>query len=396
MVDTQKFHIDFIGKLPIFAIFSGLLVGGAVVATSALGLNFGIDFAGGYEIQVKFPKATTEAELQSAIEPLGLGDARIQRFGADGDNEFLILVRETGTISNEDKAAIKAEYEALAGSAENVESFAIAESGETVSVTFAGPVDEERVQQILTNRGLMVKDVSRGEREDKPSFRIELVSIADQIETSLQGTMELQEGTDIVRRVEFVGPQVGNQLRNQGILAVLYALGFILIYVAIRFDLAFSPGAVVALIHDVIITVGVFAVFQLEFNLPIIAAILALVGYSLNDTIVVYDRIRENSVRYRGRALRDLVNTSLNQTLSRTLITSITTLLATLALLIFGGGIVRDFAIALTVGVLIGTYSSIAVASPVYIFLRERAESKATGGGGGNDASSKTSSTAAA
>ncbi|MEO0813564.1 MAG: protein translocase subunit SecF, partial [Myxococcota bacterium] len=154
------------------------------------------------------------------------------------------------------------------------------------------------------------------------------------------------------------------------------------------------PGAVVALIHDVIITVGVFAVFQLEFNLPIIAAILALVGYSLNDTIVVYDRIRENAVRYRGRALRDLVNTSLNQTLSRTLITSITTLLATASLLVFGGGIVRDFAIALTVGVLIGTYSSIAVASPVYIFLRERSKDEA--GGNGGSTAPKSSSTAAA
>lgn len=396
MVDTQKFYIDFVAKLPIFAVLSGILVGGAVIATSALGLNFGIDFAGGYEIQVKFPKETTELEVQAAIEPLGLGDARIQRFGAQEDNEFLILVREHGTISEADKAKIKAEYEALAGSAENVESFAIAESGETVSITFAGPVDETKVTEILTQRGLILKDVTRGERQDKPSFRIELVSIADQIQTSLQESLELSEGTDIVRRVEFVGPQVGNQLRNQGILAVLYALGFILIYVAIRFDLAFSPGAVVALIHDVIITVGVFAVFQLEFNLPIIAAILALVGYSLNDTIVVYDRIRENSVRYRGRALRDLVNTSLNQTLSRTLITSLTTLLTTLALLIFGGGIVRDFAIALTVGVLIGTYSSIAIASPVYIFLRERSESQASGGGGGSGTSSTTSSTAAA
>ncbi|MEM6731548.1 MAG: protein translocase subunit SecF, partial [Myxococcota bacterium] len=211
-----------------------------------------------------------------------------------------------------------------------------------------------------------------------------------QIEDAIFGAMSIpktvtvdgkETRNEIVRRVEFVGPQVGNQLRNQGILAVLYALGFILIYVAIRFDLAFSPGAVVALVHDVIITVGVFAVFQLEFNLPIIAAILALVGYSLNDTIVVYDRIRENAVRYRGRALRDLVNTSLNQTLSRTLITSITTLLATVSLLVFGGGIVRDFAIALTIGVIIGTYSSIAVASPVYIFLRERSKNSSSSGG---------------
>ena len=136
------------------------------------------------------------------------------------------------------------------------------------------------------------------------------------------------------------------------------------------------------MIHDVTITIGVFSALRLEFNLPVIAAILAIVGYSLNDTIVVYDRIRETSLRYRGRTLRDLVNTSLNQTLSRTLLTSLTTMLVVLALLIVGGGIIRDFSIALTVGVIVGTYSSVAIASPAYIFLRERAEKKVSEGKG--------------
>lgn len=371
MSESQRFNIDFVGNLNLFALISGVLVGGSVIATATLGLNFGIDFAGGYEIQVKFPQTTTESEVATALKPLGLGDARIQRFGPEGQNEFLILVRETGTISEQDKAEIRTEFERLAGSADNVSNFSIAESGETLNLGFEGPVEGSAVKEVLTSRGLQIKSVSAGQRADKPEFRIELVSIADQIETTLSTAFEVAEGYELVRRSEFVGPQVGNQLRNQGILAVIYALGFILVYVALRFDLAFSPGAIVALVHDVIITVGVFAIFQLEFNLPIIAAILALVGYSLNDTIVVYDRIRENAVRYRGRALRDLVNTSLNQTFSRTLITSVTTLLATVSLLIFGGGVVRDFAIALTVGVLIGTYSSIAVASPVYIVLRE-------------------------
>lgn len=393
MAEKQRFNIDFVGRMGVFAIVSGILVGGSVVATSALGLNFGIDFAGGYEIQVKFAETTSEAQVQEALEPLGLGDARIQRFGAADQNEFLVLIRETGTISDEDKTGIKADYEKLAGGADKLINLAIAESGETVRVEFGAPVEEEAVREVLSGRGLTIKDVSRSERTDQPEFRFELVSLADQIEDALQRAFGAPEGSDMVRRVEFVGPQVGNQLRNQGILAVLYALGFILIYIAIRFDLAFSPGAVVALVHDVIITVGVFAIFQLEFNLPIIAAILALVGYSLNDTIVVYDRIRENSVRYRGRTLRDLVNTSLNQTLSRTIITSATTLLATVSLLVFGGGIVRDFAIALTVGVLIGTYSSVAVASPVYIVLRERAERRKAASG---TAGSKGSSTAVA
>ncbi|MBT6489863.1 MAG: protein translocase subunit SecF, partial [Deltaproteobacteria bacterium] len=206
------------------------------------------------------------------------------------------------------------------------------------------------------------------------------------IETALREGTGVASSEQLVKRVEFVGPQVGAELRNDGIMAIVYALGFILLYIAVRFDLAFAPGAVLALIHDVLITVGVFSALGLEFNLPVIAAILAIVGYSLNDTIVVYDRIRENSLRYRGRTLRDLVNTSLNQTLSRTLLTSATTMLVVLALLIVGGGIIRDFSIALTVGVLVGTYSSVAIASPAYIFLRERAEKKVTANKGKSSA----------
>lgn len=377
MAEQQRFDFDFIRRISLFAMISSVVVGGSVVATATLGINFGIDFAGGYEIQVKFPEDVSENEVKATLTELGLTDARIQRFGPSEDHEFLILVRETGTIAEEDKDAIKSDFEKLAGGADKLNALVIAESGETVTIQFAEAVDEAAVSQVLTRRGLTVKGLSTSERTDTPRFRFELVSLADQIEAALQKSFEVPDETELVRRVEFVGPQVGNQLRNQGLLAVLYALGFILVYIAIRFDLAFSPGAVVALIHDVLITIGVFAVFQLEFNLPIIAAILALVGYSLNDTIVVYDRIRENSARYRGRSLRDLVNTSLNQTLSRTMITSLTTLIATIALLVFGGGIVRDFAIALTIGVLVGTYSSIAVASPVYILLRERAERRA-------------------
>ena len=153
---------------------------------------------------------------------------------------------------------------------------------------------------------------------------------------------------------------------------MLAALFFILLYIGVRFDLMFAPGAIVALAHDVMITVGVFAVFQLEFNLPFIAALLAIVGYSLNDTIVVYDRIRENAVRMRGRELRSMVNASINQTLSRTVLTSATTLLVVVALIVFGGGIIRDFSVALLTGILVGTYSSVAIASPMYILLRER------------------------
>ncbi|MBT3205327.1 MAG: protein translocase subunit SecF [Gammaproteobacteria bacterium] len=166
-----------------------------------------------------------------------------------------------------------------------------------------------------------------------------------------------------VRRVDFVGPQVGEELREDGGLAVLYALIAILIYVSLRFEYRFSLGAVAALIHDVIITLGVFSILQLDFDLSVLAAILAVIGYSLNDTIVVFDRIRENFRKIRKKTSFEVINMSINQTISRTLVTSLTTLLVLIALYTFGGEVIEAFALALIIGVMVGTYSSIYVAS---------------------------------
>lgn len=172
-----------------------------------------------------------------------------------------------------------------------------------------------------------------------------------------------------LRRVEFVGPQVGGELTEDGGLAMLYALIFILIYVGFRFEYRFALGSIFALIHDVVITVGMFSIFQVEFDLPVLAAVLAVIGYSLNDTIVVFDRIRENFRKIRKGSSTDVVNASLNQTLSRTIITSLTTILVLTALFIFGGEIIHGFALALLIGVGIGTYSSIYVASTSILML---------------------------
>tara|TARA_B100000029_G_scaffold175140_1_gene172040 strand:+ start:1025 stop:1963 length:939 start_codon:yes stop_codon:yes gene_type:complete len=172
-----------------------------------------------------------------------------------------------------------------------------------------------------------------------------------------------------IRRVEFVGPRVGEELREQGGLAMLIALGAILIYVMLRFEIRFAVGSVAALVHDVVITVGVFSVIGLQFDLTVLAAVLAVIGYSLNDTIVVFDRIRENFRKLRKGTPVDVVNTSLNQTLARTLMTSFTTLLVLIILFLLGGEIIRGFAAALTIGVLIGTYSSIYVASTTILAL---------------------------
>lgn len=180
--------------------------------------------------------------------------------------------------------------------------------------------------------------------------------------------LEILPGAEM-RRIEFVGPQVGEELTEDGALAMLYALGGILIYVMIRFTWKFSAGAIAALLHDVLVVLGFFAATKMEFDLPVLAAILAVIGYSLNDTIVVFDRIRENFRRLRKNQAVDVINISLNQTLSRTLITSLTTLLVLTALYFLGGELIHTFATALIVGVVIGTYSSMYVASTTTLAL---------------------------
>ena len=185
-----------------------------------------------------------------------------------------------------------------------------------------------------------------------------------EISSQVIGLLQAASDTSIdVRRVDFVGPQVGEELTEDGGLAVLYALIAILIYVAFRFEYRFSLGSVAALIHDVIITLGIFSVLQLDFDLSVLAAILAVIGYSLNDTIVVFDRVRENFRKIRKRTSIEIVNTSINQTISRTLMTSFTTLLVLLSLFFLGGEAIHAFALALIIGVVVGTYSSIYVAT---------------------------------
>lgn len=193
--------------------------------------------------------------------------------------------------------------------------------------------------------------------------------LSNQVLNALKPTGELS-----MRRVEFVGPQVGEELRDDGGLAVLYALFGILIYVALRFEYRFSLGSVAALVHDVIITVGFFSVTQAPFDLTVLAAVLAVIGYSLNDTIVVFDRIRENFRRMRKWTPEEVINGSINQTLSRTLVTSLTTLLVLLALFFIGGEVIHSFALALIVGVVIGTYSSIYIASSMLVLLNVTSE----------------------
>jgi preprotein translocase subunit SecF len=284
-------NIDFIGRRKIVLVFSLVLILAGVASLIVKGgPNYGIDFAGGMLVQVKFEQDTTAPEIRQALADIDLGPIGVQQFG-DAPNEFLIRTQTTSD---------------------------------------------------------------------------ELTNLANQIDVVLEQTY----GADTVelRRAEMVGPQVGQELRKKGMLAILYAMVGILIYVTWRFEFRFAVGAIIALAHDVLITLGLFSIFNREIDLPIIAAFLAIIGYSLNDTIIVYDRIRENMAKNTKESLPKVINNSINQTLSRTIITSGTTLMVVLALFIFGGGVIHNFAFALLIGILVGTYSSIFVASPILIF----------------------------
>jgi preprotein translocase subunit SecF len=214
------------------------------------------------------------------------------------------------------------------------------------------------VQHFGTPRDVLVRLAPRDD--------ISNAELSDRAVTALNST---EAGRAELRRVEFVGPQVGEELTEDGGLAMLYALIGILIYVALRFEYRFAVGSIIALVHDVLVTIGIFSLFQIEFDLPVLAAVLAVIGYSLNDTIVVYDRIRENFRKMRKGTPQEVINISLNQTLSRTLVTSTTTLLVLLALFFLGGEIIHGFATALIIGVVVGTYSSIYVASTAVLML---------------------------
>ncbi len=296
-------NLDFVGKRRLAVIFSAVLILiGLVSLVSKGGPNYGIDFAGGTLVQVKFVEETTAKDIKKALKDLDLRGLTVQQFG-DEANEYLLRAQESSSKL-------------------------------------------EGLSQIVSG----ALDAAYG---------------ADQAE---------------IRRVEMVGPQVGKDLRKKGLMAIFYAMIGILIYVTWRFEFRFAVGAILALVHDVLITLGIFSLAGKEIDLPIIAAFLAIIGYSLNDTIIVYDRIRENQSKHGKKGLEFLINRSINETLSRTLLTSGTTLMVVLALFIFGGGVIHNFAFALLIGVLIGTFSSIFVASPLLIFwqnYRARVKAKA-------------------
>jgi preprotein translocase subunit SecF len=319
-------HIDFVGKRRITLVISvALLLAGAVAALPQVrGIQYGIDFAGGSEMQVAFPETPTAAEeaIRAAVSACGV-DPTVVRYGEAHVAEFLIRFRPV-----EDEAS---------------------------TIPDACPVTPEQREQMRVLREEIGADAgAQGELVDRLRYALE----------NSVGPVEIE-------RVEFVGPRVGAELRRDGIRALFWASVFILVYIGFRFSMRFAPGAVVALLHDIGITAGLFVIFGLEFDLRVLAAMLAILGYSLNDTIIIYDRIRENMERHTKHDLEDVLNRSINQTLSRTVLTSGTTMVALLCLLFLGGAVIWPFALAMTIGVVVGTYSSIFVAAPMLLFLEK-------------------------
>ncbi|PWQ99076.1 protein translocase subunit SecF [Leucothrix pacifica] len=242
--------------------------------------------------------------------------------------------------------------------------------GTVIQVGYPENANITQIRETLTTAGYDAAVQPFGTAQDV-LIRLPDQPNADRSKVSNDVIKALQaESSDVVmKRVDFVGPQIGDELRDQGGIAMLLALGGILIYIALRFEFRFSVGSIIALLHDVVLTIGFFSVTGIEFDLTILAAILAIIGYSLNDTIVVFDRIRENFLKLRKAETDESIDTSINETLSRTLVTSFTTLLVLVSLFFFGGEIIHGFSIAMIVGIVIGTYSSIYVASSSLLMM---------------------------
>jgi len=297
----EGLRFDFVKAAPLVGVVSLLLVIASLLVLAVKGLNYGIDFAGGTEIQLRFAQEVDPQQVRDALEEIGLKNATVQAFG--NQSEYLIRLDTP--------------------------------AGET----------EKETNELITANVNKIKDTFKSK-----------FGLTD----------------DGVLRVDTVGPAVGSELRTQGFLATFYSLLIMLIYVGMRFDYKYAPGAVLSLVHDVILTLGVFSLLGREFNIQIMAAILTLIGYSLNDTIVTFDRIRETLPQYKGsKPLAWIINKAINDMLSRTILTGFTTLVAVLALYFLAGGVIADIAFTLIVVVIVGTWSSIYVAAPMVLLFEK-------------------------
>lgn len=359
-----------------FMKYRRVVVGGlALLATASLvslfipGPRYGIDFAGGTEVQVAFEGSMSTAELRAMLEAAGYENPDV--VSVEGaSNEYILRVREVSSLPADQVDQIQASLIGQLG--EDVfNEMRVSPGGDKITLRLSSSRPPAQIQQALEAGGAHVRSVNPLAGSTDARYEAHLVGVGDEVVAQIKEAFG-ERAPDKPLRVEWVGPKAGKQLRDAAIQSLLYAIGFIMLYVAFRFDLRFAPGGVIAMFHDALITLGIYVIFQKEVNLTTVAALLTVMGYSINDTIVVYDRIRENMARLRDKSLRELINISTSQVLSRSLITSLTTVLSVAAFFFLGTSVIKDIAIALGIGITIGTISSIFIAAPITEWMDTR------------------------
>lgn len=394
----RDIHIDFMKYRKFWVVVSLALVVVGIFSIFVHGkLNVGIDFAGGTQLTLKFREQPDVDRLRNILAEAGLADAQLQRFGEEGANEVMIKTpladAEPETAEGTEEGDVMAEAPETTDAVEEGRRDEVVAALDAIYNVEVSGID---VNQVGANQigGILVAEDPLGLRDPNADdfavadMEARYQALAESIlerrrELGLFSTWDDLSGIDdvppevvetlqseghlsqfAVLAVENVGPTIGEELRKRGILAVVLSMFGMLFYIWVRFELRFGIGALMAIVHDVLVCLGIYALMGFEFNLTTIAAFLTLVGYSVNDTVVVFDRVRENLRKSRRQPLIDVMNESINQTLARTVLTSSTTLLAVATLLVYGGDVLRGFAFVLTIGVVVGTYSSIYIASP--------------------------------
>jgi len=370
--------IDWMGKAKYFYALSGiLLIAGWASVFAKGGLRYSIDFKGGTNVDVRFAQPPNIDKLRSGLSAQGLGNSEIQSISDianPNSNEVLIFV-EQQNASDEAGDASKTKVINALNAVYNSNNSAKPDFNAATPTSLATILTARDPSLLSVNAGDKYSQLARvilDYRDKKQSGVLTsfdslsaVPGVTPQVVTSLKDAYAL--GPFTIRNVEIVGPKVGAELRRQAIYVTLYALGGMLVYIAFRFEWVYGAAAVLAVFHDILITLGFFSLLHYEISLTVIAALLTLVGYSMNDTIVIFDRIRENNRLLRREAFADVVNKSINQTLSRTILTSGLTFLTVLVLFLMGGQVLRAFSFALVVGIVVGTYSSFGIAAPLVV-----------------------------
>ncbi|HEY1697655.1 MAG TPA: protein translocase subunit SecF [Polyangiaceae bacterium] len=357
------------------------------------GPNYGTDFRGGTEVEIAFKKQIDSAGVRKGVQEAGFSTPDVvQVVDANNPYHFLIRVQDVSAITDAEKGALKhalcyTDDPATAADATrcplNVRATEVKFSagGDKISTRYDTDPDLETIKkQVASVPGITMRASATNPQLLNPRdhrVEIELLSKGDQMVEGLQAKLGTDMVPDRALHVEWVGPKAGKQLRDSARNAVAIAIVFIMLYLAFRFDLRFAPGVIVACIHDAMVVIGAFVLLQKEISLSTIAAILTVVGYSMNDTVVVYDRIRENLGKHRGKSFAQIINMSVSETLSRTILTSGATMLSVLAFFVYGTGVIKDFMLALVVGIVAGTYSSIYVAAPLTEWIDKRMSRRA-------------------